>query len=70
VTSLNLSLKKKVKTQQKKSQSCVKIVKLPIEKLLVFFFARQGLSGPYQMSSKVLRKKILIINIYYKIIDI
>jgi hypothetical protein len=26
------------------SQSCVKIVKLPIKKLLVFFFARQGLS--------------------------
>jgi hypothetical protein len=44
-------LKKKVKTQQKKSQSCVKIVKLPIKKLLVFFSARQGLSGPYQMSS-------------------
>ena len=42
-----LVLKRKVKTQQKKSQSCVKIVKLPIQKLLVFFFARQGLSGPY-----------------------
>jgi hypothetical protein len=39
VMSLNLSLKKKVKTQQKKSQSCVKIMKLPIKKLLVFFFS-------------------------------
>jgi hypothetical protein len=51
VTSLNLSLKKGQNTT-KKSQNCVKIVKLPIKKLLVFFFARQGLSGPSQMSSK------------------
>jgi len=46
-----LVLKKKVKAPQK-SQSCVKILKLPIKKLLVFFFARKGLSGPYQKSSK------------------
>jgi hypothetical protein len=49
-------------------------MKLPIKKLLVFVFARQGLSSPYQMSSKsesdmdliilVLRKKKIIINIY------
>ena len=37
VTSLNLSLKKGQNTT-KKSQSCVKIVKLPIQKLLVFIF--------------------------------
>ena len=35
VTPLNLSFPKKFKTQKKKSQSCVKIVKLPIKKLLV-----------------------------------
>ena len=45
----------------------MKIVKLPIQKLLVFFFARQG-SGPYQIPSSssfdmdliilVLRKKV------------
>ena len=68
VSSLNLSLKKKVKTQQNKSQSCVKIVKLPIKKLLVFFFGRQGLSGPNQIRSgpdnPCLAKKILIIDIY------
>jgi predicted flavoprotein YhiN len=28
-------------------------MKLPITKLLVFFFARQGLSGPYQISSNI-----------------
>ena len=49
-------------------------MKLLIKKLLVFFFARQGLSGPYQIRSSsssdmdliilVLRKKILIINMY------
>jgi hypothetical protein len=33
---------KKGQSKTKKSQSCVKIVKLPIRKLLVFFFARQG----------------------------
>ena len=79
-----LVLKKKVKTQQKKSQrlflSCVKIVKLLIKKLLVFFSIRQGLSGPYQIRSSsssdmddmdliilVLRKKILIINMYFTV---
>jgi hypothetical protein len=36
MTSLNLSLRKKVKNTTKKSQSCVKIVKLSIKKLLVF----------------------------------
>ena len=55
-------------------------MKLPIKKLLVFFFTRQGLSGPYQMSSKsesdmdliilVLRKKILIINMYMFIYNV
>jgi hypothetical protein len=39
-----LVLKKKGQNKTKKSQSCVKIVKLPIKKMLVFFFARQGLS--------------------------
>jgi hypothetical protein len=68
-----LVLKKKGQNKTKKSQSCVKIVKLPIKKMLVFFFARQGLSGPYQIRSSsstdmdliilVLRKKMLIINI-------
>jgi hypothetical protein len=51
-----LVLKKKGQNTTKKSQSCVKIVKLPITKLLVFFFTRQGLSGPYQ---------ILIISIFF-----
>ena len=51
-------------------------MKLPIKKLLVFFFARQGLSGPYQIRSSsssdmdliilVLWKKILIINMHLK----
>ena len=36
---------KKVKTQQQ-NHKAVKIVKLPIKKLVVFFFAQQGLSGP------------------------
>ena len=36
---------KKGQNATKKSQSCAKIVILPI-KTLVFFFARQGLSGP------------------------
>ena len=46
-------------------------MKLPIKKLVVFFFARQWLSGPYQIRSLeldliilVLPKKILIINMY------
>jgi hypothetical protein len=43
---------KKGQNTTKKSQNCVKIVNLPIKKLLVFLFARQGFSGPYQMSSK------------------
>ena len=51
VTSLNLSLKKKGQNTTKKSQSCVKIVKLPIKQLLVFFFARKELSIPYQIRS-------------------
>jgi hypothetical protein len=42
---------KKGQNTTKKSQNCVKIVNLPIKKLLVFLFARQGFSGPYQMSS-------------------
>ena len=70
-----LVLKKRSK-HNKKIPNCVKIVKLPIKKLLVFLFARQGFSGPYQMSSKseeriwygpdnpCRAKKILIINIY------
>ena len=70
--------------RNKISQSCVKIVKLQIKKILVFVFARQGLSGPYQIRSSsssdmdlgspdmdliilVLRKKILIINIYWEL---
>jgi hypothetical protein len=42
----------------KKSQSCAKFVKLPIKKLLVFFFPRQGLPD-----NPCFAKKILIINI-------
>jgi hypothetical protein len=60
VTSLNLSLKKGQNTT-KKSQSCVKIVKLPIQKLLVFFFARQGLSDLYQIRSSLLDLIILVL---------
>ena len=37
-------IKKRSKHNTQKSQSWVKIVKLSIKKLLVFFFARQGLS--------------------------
>ena len=42
--SLNLSLRKKRSKHNKKITKLFKIVKLPITKLLVFFFARQGLS--------------------------
>ena len=81
ITDIKLLVLKKKGQNTTKSQSCVKIVKLLINKLLVFFFARQGLSGPYQILSSsssdidliilVLRKKILIINIYnfYKILS-
>ena len=61
-----LVLKKKGQNTTKKSQSCVKIVKLPITKLLVFFFTRQGLSGPYQMSSKIESDMDLIILVEWK----
>ena len=71
---------KKGQNTTKISQGCAKIVKLPIKQLLVFFFARQGLSGPYQIRSSnssdvdliilILRKKILIINIYHQNVDI
>ena len=69
-----LVLKKRSK-HNKKIPNCVKIVKLPIKKLLVFFFAPKGLSGPYQIRHSLfeliwygpdnpcLAKKILIINI-------
>ena len=46
-----ISIKKKGQSTTKKLQSCVKIVKLPIKKLLVFVFTRQGLSGSYQIRS-------------------
>jgi hypothetical protein len=46
----SLVLKKKGENTTK-SQSCVKIVKLPIKQLLVFFSARKGLSIPYQIRS-------------------
>jgi hypothetical protein len=54
-------LKKKGQNTTTKSQSCVKIVKLPIQKLLVFFFARQGLSGPYQIRSSDMDLIILVL---------
>ena len=55
-----ISIKKKGQnTTKKKSQSCVKIVKLPMKKILVFFFRSTRI---------VLRKKILIINIYPAIV--
>jgi hypothetical protein len=51
--SLNLSLKKKVKTQQKKSQSCVKIMKLPITKLLVLKKKGQNTTKKSQSCAKI-----------------
>ena len=39
--------KKGQNTKKTKSQSRIKIVKLPIKKLLAFCFTRQGLSGPW-----------------------
>ena len=62
-----LVFKKKGQNTTKKSQSCVKIVNLLIKKLLVFF----SLDKDYQVHIRrallilVLRKKILIINIYF-----
>ena len=66
VTSLSLSLKKKGQNTTTKSQSCVKIVKWPTKKLIVFFSARQGLSGPYQIHSPITIRE----NYFRIIIDI
>ena len=63
VTSLNLSLKKKVKTQQKKSQSCVKIVKLPITKLLLLKKKVKTQQKKSQSCAKIVKlqiKKLLV----------
>ena len=63
MTSLNLSLKEKVKTQQKKSQSCVKIVKLPIKKSLVLKKKGQNTTKKSQSCVKIVKlpiKKLLV----------
>ena len=81
MTSLNLSLKKKSKHNKKKSQSCVKIVKLQIKKLLVLEIKVKtqqknhkavlklcsSSSSDMDLIILVLRKKILIINISWLI---
>jgi hypothetical protein len=63
VTSLNLSLKKKGQNTTKKSQSCVKIVKLLIKKILVLkkkVKAQQQKSQSCVKIVKLLIKKILV----------
>ena len=67
-------IKKKGQNTTKKITKLWKLWNYWLKKLLVFFFVRQGLSGPYQIRSSsssdmnliilVLWKKILIINIY------
>ena len=53
VTSLNLSLKKKGENTTKKSQSCVKIVKLQIKKLLVL--KKKGQNTTKKITKAVLK---------------
>jgi hypothetical protein len=58
VTSLNLSLKKKGENTTKKSQSCVKIVKLQIKKLLVLKKKGQNTTKKSQSFVKIVKLPI------------
>ena len=67
VTSLNLSFKKKVKTQQKnhKSESCAKIVKLPIKKLLVLKKKGQNTTKISQSCEEIVKLPIQKILVFF-----